>query len=133
MKLNRLEFIKELETKHEEEAVRVAEAKAKAQTARDTYEAEKTKYALEVAKLLMNGTPCEIEPLIGRAVSISFDRTVTLPPMPQLSRSADWSNNLYTNGYGYGHLNTSREKLLTTLRLSNEEEISITKPILDMM
>lgn len=133
MKLNRLEFIKELEAKHEEEAVRIAEAKAKAQTAKDTYEAEKTKYAHELAKLLMNGTPCEIVPDYGKGISISFDRTVTLPPMPQLSRSADWSNNLYTNGYGYGHINHNREKLLTTLRLSNEEEISITKQILDMM
>lgn len=134
MKLNRLEFIKELETKHEAEAVRVAEAKAKAQTARDTYEAEKTKYSHELAKLLMNGTPCEIETLnYGKGISISFDKTVTLPSMPQLSRSADWTHNLYTNGYGYGHSNTSREKLLTTLRLSNEEEISITKQILDMM
>jgi len=134
MKLNRLEFIKELESKQEAEAVRVAEAKAKAQTARDTYEAEKIKYAHELAKLLTNGTPCEIENLShGRDISISFDKTVNLPSMPQLSRSADWSNNLYTNGFGYGHLNTSREKLLTTLRLSNEEEISITKQILDMM
>lgn len=134
MKLNRLKFIEELESKHEAEAVRIAEAKAKAQTAKDTYEAEKTKYAHELAKLLTNGTSCEIETLnYGKGITISFDKTVSLPPMPQLSRSADWSNNLYTNGYGYGYLNTSREKLLTTLRLSNEEEISITKQILDMM
>jgi hypothetical protein len=133
MKLNRLEFIKELETKQEAEAVRIAEAKAKAKTARDTYEAEKTKYVNAIAELLKEGK-CEIDTLnYGKGISITFDKTVSLPSMPQLSRSADWSNNLYTNGYGYGHINGHREKLLTTLRLSTEEEISITKQILDMM
>jgi hypothetical protein len=133
MKLNRLEFIKELEAKHEAEAVRIAEAKAKAQTATDTYEAEKKKYATAIAELVKDGK-CEIDTLnYGRGISITFDKNVSLPSMPVLSRVADWSNNLYTNGYGYGYINHNREKLLTTLRLSNEEEISITKQILDMM
>jgi hypothetical protein len=135
MRLNRLDFIKELEEKQAKYLADKADAKRKEEQRIEEYQQECKKYLIEVAKLLESGVGCSVETdrYHKQSLSIVFPKEVTIPEPPKLIEQEE------TYTYGYRQWDSSerdynsRERLLLTLRVSADAEITLTKQILDML
>jgi hypothetical protein len=130
MKLNRLDFIKSLEEKQQAYLTAKASADALAEERDRQYWNAVKEYRQEVARLLASGVEYEIHAYHGE-LTAKFDKDTVLPTPPAKPREDYAFRTPYGGSTDYDFKN--RAKLLETLRVSTEVEISLSKQILDLV
>lgn len=133
MKLNRLDFIASLEKKQMEYVAAKADSDLKREIIMNAYKAQVEDYRKEILALLTSGKDYEVDKNgWGSSLTVSFPQGTVIPQAPTPPR--DRESEFYAT-YG-GHTTrdyTNRKKLLDTLMVSKEVEVTLTKQLLDLV
>lgn len=135
MRVTRVDFIKEIEEQQAQYRADKALAELKEEKRIADYQKACQDYLREITKLLEQGIACEVEKdrYNKQSLSIVFPAEVTIPEAPKLIDAEETHTYRYLGYNSAEHEYKNREKLLITLRVSADAEITLTKQILDMM
>ena len=130
MKLDRVEFIKSLEAK-EQAFMELKEARdEQRRVLRESYELQVQEYRKKVSQLLASGIEYSVNHRYDYELTVAFPKGTALPTPPS---KPDYDNRFDDKFWKEEAAHNNRAKLLSTLNLSTETEITLTKQILDLL
>ena len=131
MKLDRKEFIKSLEAKQQAYLEEKQKADRVFEEQMQDYLTELARYRKKIALLLAEGAKYTVSRRYSNEVTVEFDGEVQIPEPPK--KPSRESNYYETYGGSTKHTYENRAKLISTLLVSTENEITLSKQILDLV